>query len=221
VVGKKILFPGTGQVGHAQRFKEVLNKLILTTTTSSHQQVSPVDFACEISYQACQNFAHTSSPNNQFGALVGYVVGKTFALAEFSIMGFQPELKSADCWFASMGSGQMIVDPFLALLKATLFSSGQPLLNEGIFATVWALQHAIKLNPGGINDPMQIGTICMDPSNKYLEAKMLTDEELSEHQQNVVEMTRYIGNYRDVISGAKSGKEMTTSPPPVLSAKKQ
>ncbi len=58
----------------------------------------------------------------QFGALVAFAACQNaFHLCEFAMADFQPELKTADAWFVSMGTGQTITDPFFGLLKRTLF----------------------------------------------------------------------------------------------------
>jgi hypothetical protein len=210
---KLALVAGTGEVGMGQRFTEVLSQYLLQNDPK--RCTSNIQYACGICSAAINNFKSTEAPIGSFGALVAFIgANKSFALVEFPSNGFQPELKTKGIWFASMGSGQMISDPFLALVKSTLFLNGQPRLNEGIFAAVWALQHAIKINPGGINDPKQVGIIGLDQTGKFLEARMLSEDELSEHEQNVEAMTQHIAAYRDILRGKSISVKST--PPPTI-----
>lgn len=214
VVGKVFLHAGTGQVGLGQRFHAVLEKF-LAGNDITKIDIPQVELGKALCRMACEDFGSTGAEKGQFGALVAHVgFQKKFGLIEFSATDFQPELKTKDMWFASMGSGQAIVDPFFGLLKGALFKSGQPKLNEGIFAAVWALRHVIELNTGGINGPMQLGTIAKDKTDKFLEARLLSEEELAEHVQNVEAMTEYVAAYRDILSGKVKGGQAPLPPPP-------
>jgi len=46
----------------------------------------------------------------------------------------QPECKTTDCWYASMGSGQSLADPYLALMRRSVWQDGQPNIEEATFA---------------------------------------------------------------------------------------
>ena len=112
-----------------------------------------------MSAHTIDDFASTKAKEGQFGALVAFSSQNEFHLCEFAIDDFQPELKTGDRWFVSMGSGQPIADPFLGLIRRVFFKDSQPRLNEGIFAVLWTLEHAIDLNTGGIDGPAQIGIL--------------------------------------------------------------
>lgn len=107
-----------------------------------------------------------------------------------------------------MGGGQPIVDPFFGLLRRTLFKGKQPYLSDGIFAALWALSQAIEPNPGGIAGPPRIGVIVK--TGKGYESKLLTDEDLAEHQSNVDEAEDYLSKYYDHLCG----KPQTITPQP-------
>jgi hypothetical protein len=47
----------------------------------------------------------------------------------------------------------------------------------------WALDHAVKVNPGGINDPVRIAVLERDKGK--FQARLLEDEDLAEHRQNI------------------------------------
>ena len=108
---------------------------------------------------------------------------------------FQPELKTGDSlWYASMGSGQPITDPFLGLMRRVFWRDDLPSTQDGIFVVTWALQHAIEINPGGINGPMQIAVL--GPGKKgQLFARLLEESELAEHKNSVEGAISHLGNY--------------------------
>jgi hypothetical protein len=84
-------------------------------------------------------------------------------------------------------------------LRRALFAGEKPTLDEGIFAAVWALQHAIELNTGGINGPSQIGVLCRDETR--FASRLLTDAEIQEHLANCAGIEEHLAMYRDVLRG--------------------
>src|SRR5690606_12875728 len=56
------------------------------------------------------------------------------------------EQATGDIPFIAVGSGQQLADPFLAFLRRIFWKDHLPTLNEGIFAALWTLKHAIDLN---------------------------------------------------------------------------
>lgn len=210
LVGNHLIHAGTGQVGLMQRFHALL-EANCADGQEQRRNGDGIPIGKAIARMTVDDFRETGVAPGQFGALVAYAgKNKSFGLIEFG-PDMQPEIKTSNLWFSSMGSGQPLVDPFLALLRRSLFSESQPRLNEGIFAVVWALQHAIELNTGGINGPMHVGVVAYDKSKTFIEARMISDEELSEHQQSVEAMTKHIGSYRDQLNGRSVA---ITSPPP-------
>lgn len=211
VIGKSLIFAGTGQAGLCQRFHEVLERF---PDPRRDSKFNVVELGVSIAEQAINNFARTGVSMGQFGALLAFTgAGGKFGLIEYDVNTFQPEIKTIDTWFVSMGSGQTIVDPLFGLLRRTLFRDSLPKLNEGIFAVVLALQQAIQLNTGGIDGPMQVGVIGSHPTGKFQEARMLSEDELSEHQVNVDAMTEYIAGYRERISGQAATDSLPPEPP--------
>ena len=95
-----------------------------------------------------------------------------------------PELATKDLPCASIGSGQAIADPFLALLRRLLWPDREPTMPEGTFAVVWTLHHAIETNPGGVADPKQVVWL----EKRSGKARELDQEELQEHLQFVREV---------------------------------
>ena len=91
-----------------------------------------------------------------------------------------PEEATEDLPFIAVGSGQAIADPFLAFLRHIFWSNRLPSLSEGVFATLWTLQHAIQTSPGGVSEPIQIVVVKRGKKSE-IEARELGSEELEDH----------------------------------------
>ena len=124
-------------------------------------------------------------------SLVALPVGRNKVLTMFQV-DFQgrTEAASDDLPFAAIGSGQVIADPFLAFLRRVFWRDSSLTLQDGIFATVWTLQHAIKESPGGLSGPVEVAIL---DSNG---AKMLPSDELEDHLQHVDSFENDMKKYR-------------------------
>ena len=107
----------------------------------------------------------------------------------------QPELKSSKgVSHVSMGSGQVICDPFLGLQRRIFCKDGEPpRLSDGVFATVWTLQHAVDVNAGGIKGPIEV--VVLENMKGDAVARQLDSDELSEHLNYVRDLEKYISQY--------------------------
>jgi len=83
-----------------------------------------------------------------------------------------------------MGIAQPITDTFLGFIREIFWKEGLPSINDGTFAAVWTLEHAIQVNSGGVNGPVQVA-ILEKSKNNELEARILGKDELGEHSQAV------------------------------------
>lgn len=92
-----------------------------------------------------------------------------------------PEMATNDLPFVSIGSGQIIADPFLAFLKRIFWKDRLPSISEGTFAVVWTLEHAIETAPGGIAGPINIGVLKIEGTQPV--ARLLSNDELQEHRE--------------------------------------
>ena len=110
----------TGQVGLAQRFEHVVEIAHSNKKFTGHY----LEVGKELCRAAISDFSSTSSTKGSLGALVGFPLGGTEVhLCEFTQTDFQPEFKNKSTWFASMGSGLHITDPFLALMRNVFWES--------------------------------------------------------------------------------------------------
>lgn len=88
--------------------------------------------------------------------------------------------------FIALGSGQDLADPFLAFLKRVLWNDKCPsTLGEGIFAALWTITHAIKVNASrGIGGQPQIATLAKKDSTGWY-AEVLPPDKVQEHYQAI------------------------------------
>jgi hypothetical protein len=59
--------------------------------------------------------------------------------------------------------------------------------------------HVIELNPGGINGPPQVATLTLNPKGDP-EARILSDDELEEHKNNVEGAEKHLAQYRQILN---------------------
>lgn len=171
--------------------------------------LSPVETGTIISERIIANFRRTLSQyqlNTGYGlgALVALIVGNTPQLIEFDGIQFHPEVKGIPdpargdrVWrAASMGSGQMLADSFLAHAYRLLFGDRTPRVDRAKLVVSWALDHVIRYNTGGIGGKQQIAVLERDATGAW--AARHVDAEGEVHEQ-VDELERHIRNYgRDV-----------------------
>lgn len=190
-----IVFGGTGSVGLGQRFKEVVKTYF---SVEANLKKSPITISQEIYIKTRDDFAKTNIGINQkkFGAVMGFSINSETYLLEYPVDDFQPEFKSNHYWYVSMGSGQLIADPFLGFVRKVFWNDEQPTLNTGIFGTLWVLEHAIDVNPGGIGAPPQICVLKKDENNDF-KSYIIEDIELQEHIENLKSFQQYIKDYKN------------------------
>ena len=111
LVADRIVIAGTGSVGFGHRFRAVVERAWDKKTFGA--QATVVEIGKSLSRTAIEDFASTHGPTGSFGALLAFPVGDSPVLCEFDTQHFQPELKTPQVWYCSMGSTQPITDPFL------------------------------------------------------------------------------------------------------------
>ena len=211
-VGDKIFLPddsiivaNTGQVRMGARFVDVVT--VAWRDKSFKFTGKPLDVVRGLAVRAKRDFAGTGAKMNQYGSLVGFSNSSGCHLCEFALSNFQPELKE-DIWWVSMGSGQLVVDPILALWRKAFWAKGPPSLNDGVFAVAWTLALAIELCPSGVDGPMKIATLTREKGKSI--ARFLEDDEMGEHQQNVDEAIKYLSKYPEMLKGVTATTKRST-----------
>lgn len=147
-----------------------------------------IEVCRKLSAEAIQDFRSTGVAQGQYGAVVVFPVAREIHLCEFASQDFQPELKADHprLWYVTMGSSQHITDPFLAFLRDIFWRESQPTVKQATFAVLWTLEHAIKVNPGGVNGPPRLAMV---QRLGEVEARLLTEAELDEHRE-AIELAR-------------------------------
>jgi 20S proteasome alpha/beta subunit len=212
IVAPDVIFAATGEIGLGQRLEYILRPL-RQQLGNWHDQPC-LHLALQISRNMIENMQGTFLNPGAIGALLAFAAQNAFHLCEFAVANFQPELKTADTWFVSMGSGQMITDPFFGLLRRTLFRDTRPTLSEGVLAAYWALHNAIHLNTGGINGPIQLAVLRRPAPETPFEARLLGEDELAEHEGAIKSIEDYLAAYRQQLTPQAAETAASPEPPP-------
>ena len=204
VVGEHVIVAGTGQIGLGQRFTDIVK---MAWNNSVFQKVtSPIEIVKTLCAAGVKDFSSTQAPN-EYGALVAFPYGGRAHLCEFAVRDFQPELKNERLWYVSMGSGQSITDPFLALMRRVFWHNDPPSCQDAVFAVTWALQHAIDVNPGGINGPLCLAELAPQKKGR-LQARMIPDGEIGEHLENVEGAIVHLRTYPTMLQGKSDAPDV-------------
>jgi 20S proteasome alpha/beta subunit len=183
IVAQSVIVAGTGPVGLGQRFNRIAEIAYKKNLFAGSDHI---EAGKALSRHAIEDFSHTFLKPGQYGALMGFHMGNQPRLCEFAVSDFQPEYKDEGIWYVSMGSGQPITDPFLALMRSIFWGDGLPTVQDGTFAVTWALEHAIEVNPGGINGPIRVAVLqrSKEGEDRFV-ARILDDGDLQEHKENI------------------------------------
>ena len=194
IVGNSVIVAGTGEIGLGQRFTAIVNQ----AWEEKIFEHLPITVGRALSKTAIDDFNLTHAKLGNFGALVAFPSKSGTQLCEFALHNFQPELKIPKrVWYVSIGSGQPIVDPFLGLIRRVFWEDEAPSYREAIFAVTWALTHAIDVNPGGIQGPISLAVLAQGKGG--LHARLLDEDELSEHIDSVQGVEAHLRGYADKI----------------------
>ncbi|HKI38527.1 MAG TPA: hypothetical protein VKA46_42155 [Gemmataceae bacterium] len=210
LVAPDVIFATTGAGGLGQRLEYILQAL-RGHANDWHDQ-HHLHHSILISRNMIENMRRTFLPPGGSGALLAFACENGCHLCEFAVADCQQEMKTADTWFVSMGSGQMITDPFFGLLRRTLLRDAQPTLAEGVLAAYWALHNAIALNTGEINGPIQLAVLRRPAPETPFEARLLGEDELTEHAVAIERIEGYLAAYRQQL--APQAEALPEPPPP-------
>jgi hypothetical protein len=206
IIGSAVLTATTGAVGLGQRFNELMMDL---SARGQLQMPGPKVMlqATHICNLALKDFSRTMSMLQQqpdrgwgLGALVAMPLNDRPELFEFDHVQFHPERKGdpdehnrdRTSRFVSMGSGQLIADPFLGFIRRVFWMTDKPRLSDAKLAVAWTLRQVIALNPGGIGGAPHICSL-EKVSDNWVARELSADEFME--QVNEVEL--HIGRYRE------------------------
>lgn len=202
-----------GDLGFAQRFKNTLESNWKAYQTQN-PQASAFDLIKNCSAKGIQEYFSTFQYNNYLPTqqqlaiptefLVAFAYKNQHHLVAYPAGHFQPLLLNDHFWYISIGSGSSITNPFLGFIREVFWEDNQsPSLNNGIFSAVMALRLAIKINPGGVNGPINIVTIRKNDSETY-ESQVLHNDEISQHEENVKEAIKYFKKYETIFESTEA-----------------
>ena len=199
------------KLGLGQRFADVTEQ---HWKNRDFQEKSVIDVGRMLAQSAVQDFFGTGIRTVNYGALVAVSCRHKAELIEFAVNDFQPEVKTRDIWYASMGSGQLVADPLLGFIRKTFWGDSPPSRQDGVFAVTMVLKLGCEMAPTGVAEPIQIAVLSPDPRNKgKLSAFRLTKEELLEHEGNVESAIEYFSKYRESFHKTSTPKELPSAPP--------
>lgn len=192
LIGDDVILAGTGSTGLRQRFRDIVED---ARRMDLFRKSRAIELGKYFSLSAIKDFSSTEAPKGAFGAMLAFPCQDEPVLCTFDPEHFQPELIEKRLWYDSMGSAKNITDPFLALMRKAFWTSGPPLVNDAVFAVTWALEHAVEVNPGGVNGPIRIAVL--QDQGRGLRARLLPGYELLEHKQNVEAAYDALRRFRD------------------------
>ena len=198
IVGGKIIIACTGAVGLSQRFHGIVKAA--WDPPKKWFQKPMAECLREISRATLQDFEYTGAPRLapqqgglQFGSLMAVPLDGAAQLIEFGSSDFQPEIKKDILHFVSMGSGQVLADPFLAFVSRVLWGGKPPDVQMGAFGLFWVLSHTIQYAPGGVGKPIKIAVLKKEKGDWV--ARSVEGDDLQEPEQHVAEIEKLIASY--------------------------
>ena len=190
VIGGQIIVATSGQIGLGQRFVRVVDIL----NQNKKLKGDSIEHAIQISTGLVDDYRKTSVQQVDIGGLVAFVNKNKPCLFEFAYGTIQPEQKDDRIWYVSMGSGQNIADPFLALMRKCYCDEGPPDLATGKFITAWTLAHVCETNPGGVKDPFHLAVLEKHPGHGW-SAKELSVDDIAEHNGMIEDAYNHLAKF--------------------------
>jgi hypothetical protein len=160
IFGGRVIVAATGAVGLSQRLMGHVERAI------GNKALEKPLHECtgEISARFVGDCNATGVPRHQqvglqFGALMAAVIQGEPRLIEYGTVDFQGEVKQDQLFFVSMGSGQVLADPFLAFVVRVLWKGTIPTVDQAKFGVYWTLSHTIRFAAGGVGGPIRMAAL--------------------------------------------------------------
>lgn len=222
ILQNKIIIGVSGPVGLGQRITGEIDNLWKTDSLSGKKPFQAMTLISkkirehlipeiEVATKTRPLLGNLSLESVITQTLVALPLNRTPLLFQFDHQG-SPEEATDDLPFVSIGIGQTIADPFLGFIRRLFWPKSCPNINQGIFAALWTLQHAISISPGGITEPIFITTLKKEGSDWV--ANECEDLELKEHHEAISEAENSLKHFKDKISEEVEAKKI---PEPVES----
>lgn len=201
IISNELILGSSGPVGLGQQFKSEIMQLWVNRGLAGRQPqeakeilraalwkyVKPALEAAAVSSRLIGNAACDSAISQTL--LVIPILGNYCLLQFDQQCAYEQVTESLP--FVAIGSGEKTADPFLAFLRRVFWSDKLPSIEDGVFAVVWTLEHAILTDTGGVKDPKQIIIYSKD-HNKITE---LGQGELQEAIETCHQAERYLADF--------------------------
>jgi hypothetical protein len=188
-----IILATTGAVGFSQRLTHHVGEAI---SGGVFKNLKLNDCMTNISRRLLTDFQNSMVQKHHergigFGGLMAFAAKDEPCLVEYATTDFQPEIKQDKLFFVSMGSGQLLADPFLVFVSRVLWKNTMPTVDQARFGVYWVLDHTIKLAPGGVGGPIKMSEL--RKTNGTWCASELPDTQ--EPAQYISELEEHIGKF--------------------------
>jgi hypothetical protein len=207
----KVIVAATGAVGFSQRLDAHVQEAIAGGVFNGQKQrecITNISRRLLTDFEQSKVHVHAQG-GLRFGALIAAIHGGQPFLVEYDTANFQPEIKEGKIFFVSMGSGQMLADPFLAFVARVMWGGKMPTIADAKFGVFWALKHAVTLAPGGVGGPIIIATLRQN-NGAWAATEMTENQEL---EQYISDLENHIGSFAQ-----KAIQEAAAVPIPVPEA---
>jgi hypothetical protein len=191
VIEDSAIYASTGAIGISQVIRSILKPFC---SPAGHKGI-PDEFAmmnvigAKIS-QAIQPYFGTGQALAGMGrnvdatlckSMLAFPFDKKCRLFTFDYNG-APEAATEELCVVTLGSGQLIGDPFLAWFRRAVWRGKPPTLAMGRQAAVMAVDHVRNVNPGGVGGDVQLSTLQF-PAAKQPVVECLKAAQIEEHRQ--------------------------------------
>lgn len=187
-----VIMATTGPIGYAQRLS---HHLAAAVNGGVFKNFTSREATSNVSQRMITDLQASKAPTwpqegLRFGGLMAAAVKDGPFLAEFGTTDFQAELKIGKIFFGTMGSGQILADPFLAFVCRVLWENKMPTVDHGKFGVYWVLAHTIKLAPGKVGLPIQLATL------RQVDGKWIARaQDTQESAQYIAQLEEHIGGF--------------------------
>jgi hypothetical protein len=216
-----VIIGTSGPVGLGQRFRGVMEDIweskklsgkktheaMLLLRTAFWAQAEP-EF--NVAKSAVQLLGQKALEGALSYTLVALPLNKEPCLIQFDHQ-CAPEIATRHLPFIAIGSGQALADTFLAFLRRIFWSDRAPRITDGVLATIWSLGQAIRTNPGGVGNPIQIMTL--QKTNGGMKVTELGEPDFEEHRQAITAAEESLRNFRDSLGPSANSSVSQGSPP--------
>ena len=105
-------------------------------------------------------------------------------------------LRDNGIWHIILGSGHLVANPSIHLVKKILNIKLMPKVDRGQILAYWTVSHAIDVSSGGIGGEIKIAVL-QKSGEKYV---VSTANNISEHEEFIEDMYKHIWRYNVIAS---------------------